>query len=64
MAKQSGADIVSDLKLINKIAEDKIDFDVLYTTPNHLPALKPYARVLGPKGLFPNLKSGTLIESD
>lgn len=46
---------------IKKLTEGKIDFDVLLATPEMMPKLVPFARVLGPKGLMPNPKNGTLI---
>ena len=44
-----------------KLKEGKISFEVLYTTADKLDQLKPFARLLGPKGLFPNVKVGTLV---
>ena len=46
---------------IKKLTEGKIDFDVLLATPEMMPKLVPFARLLGPKGLMPNPKNGTLI---
>jgi len=51
--------IASD-ELIDQIASGKIDFDVLISTPEFVPKLARYARVLGPKGLMPNPKNGTI----
>lgn len=51
--------IVSD-ELLADIEKGKIDFDILLTTPAFMPKLAKYARVLGPKGLMPNPKSGTV----
>lgn len=46
---------------IKKLQEGKIDFDVLIATADMMPKLVPFARVLGPKGLMPNPKNGTLV---
>lgn len=46
---------------IAKLKENKIDYDVLVATPDMMPKLVPFARLLGPKGLMPNPKNGTLV---
>jgi large subunit ribosomal protein L1 len=46
---------------LKKLTSGKIDFDVLIATPEMMPKLVPFARILGPKGLMPNPKNGTLI---
>lgn len=53
------ATIFSD-KVIKDIEAGKIDFDVLIATPSDMSKLTKFARILGPKGLMPNPKSGTL----
>lgn len=60
-AKLAGADIVDSNKIIAQIKAGKVSFDKLFTTPQLLPQLKPYAKFLGPKGLMPNAKVGSLI---
>ena len=46
---------------IEKLKSDKIDFDILVATTEMMPKLVPFARLLGPKGLMPNPKNGTLV---
>jgi large subunit ribosomal protein L1 len=60
----AGADLIGDDKLIKEIGEGTLNFDKIISTPEHMQALKTMARVLGPKGLMPNLKSGTLVKAD
>lgn len=52
---------IADEETISKLKEGKLDFDVLVATPDMMPKLVPFARLLGPKGLMPNPKNGTLI---
>ena len=60
-AKKAGADIVGDDDVIAKIMSGNwLDFDVCITTPDMMGALGRCARILGPKGLMPNPKSGTV----
>lgn len=54
---------VADEKTIAKLEKGVIDFDILLATPDMMPKLLPFARLLGPKGLLPNPKNGTLIKS-
>lgn len=44
------------------MGEGVINFDKIIATPEHMPTLKQLARILGPKGLMPNVKSGTLVK--
>ncbi len=58
--KQKRVEIADD-KTIEKLKTGKIDFDVLIATAEIMPKLVPFARMLGPKGLMPNPKNGTLV---
>ena len=59
-AKAAGADIADDEEFIKTLEKGEINFDVLISTPAYMPKLGKFARLLGPKGLMPNPKAGTV----
>ena len=59
-AKAAGADKAADEEFLKDLEKGIIDFDVLITVPQYMPKLGKFARLLGPKGLMPNPKAGTV----
>ena len=59
-AKAAGADISDMEQLVKELEKGTINFDILIATPSQMPKLGKYARTLGPRGLMPNPKSGTV----
>jgi large subunit ribosomal protein L1 len=59
-AKKAGADVVGDEEFLKQLDKEELNFDILVATPQYMPRLGKYARLLGPRGLMPNPKSGSV----
>ncbi len=59
-AKAAGADVAGEADFIDQLKKEEINFDVLISSPQMMSQLGRFARLLGPKGLMPNPKSGTV----
>lgn len=58
--KSRKVEVATD-ETVEKLKAGKLNFDVLFASPDMMPKLVPFAKLLGPKGLMPNPKNGTLI---
>jgi large subunit ribosomal protein L1 len=65
VAQEAGADIVADDEVIKRIqTEGFLDFDATLAVPSMMRKVGPVARILGPRGLMPNPKAGTVVQPD
>ena len=60
--KEAGADAIGMEDLANRLKEEKEDFDVIIATPDTMKIVSPLGKILGPKGIMPNPKTGTVTK--
>ena len=59
-AEEAGADVVGAEDLVQQVQQGKLDFDVCIATPDMMKLLRPLGRILGPRGLMPSPRNGTV----
>ncbi|MDX1664653.1 MAG: 50S ribosomal protein L1 [Candidatus Promineifilaceae bacterium] len=64
MAEEAGADIIADDEIIKQIQDGWVDFDVAIAVPSMMGKVGRLGRVLGPRGLMPNPRAGTVAQPD
>ncbi|KAB8121999.1 MAG: 50S ribosomal protein L1 [Candidatus Phytoplasma cynodontis] len=62
-AEENGADYFGEKELLEKISKNWTDFDILIATPEMMPMISKLGKILGPKGLMPNPKLGTVTDN-
>jgi len=64
IAEEAGADIIADDEVLTKIQNGWVEFDATLATPDMMKKVGRVARILGPRGLMPNPKAGTVVQGD